>query len=225
MKKLLVGTMLFGLVMILPVSVGAAVDISISFPLPPPPPIPFPVPPEVIVIPDTYVYVVPDIDDDLFFWDGWWWRLWEGRWFRSRHYDRDWVYYRYIPHFYYDIDFGWRKFYRDRHWHGNPWNYQRIPYEHLRKNWRAWNDRQYWERDRRWNVERYQPPSPQQKQELRRKRQVEYGRRPDVRKHEQWMREQQRKPEVRKPQGPPQGGPYPPQPHGKSKGGGPEHRK
>jgi len=61
----------------------AAVDIHISIPLPPP--IVFPGPPELIVIPDTYVYVVPDIDADIFFGDGWWWRLWEGRWYRSRY--------------------------------------------------------------------------------------------------------------------------------------------
>jgi hypothetical protein len=41
-----------------------------------PPPIPFTAPPDVIVIPETNVYVAPDIDVDLFFWNGWWWRLW-----------------------------------------------------------------------------------------------------------------------------------------------------
>ncbi|MCG7852783.1 MAG: hypothetical protein MIO92_09700, partial [Methanosarcinaceae archaeon] len=58
-----------------------------------PPPIPFAAPPELIVLPETYVYVAPDIDVDLFFWNGWWWRPWEGRWFRSRNYNRDWGYY------------------------------------------------------------------------------------------------------------------------------------
>ncbi len=187
--------------MVAPIPTVAAVDIRIALPPPPlPPPIPFPAPPEVIVIPDTYVYVVPDIEGDIFFWDGWWWRLWEGRWYRSRHYDRGWVYYEYIPYFYYDIDFGWRSFYRDRHWHGHRWDYQRIPYGQLQKNWRIWKNNRYWERERKWNVERYEPLPPQKKQELRRQRQYEYGRRPDVQKHEQWKREQQRKPEFQQPQ-------------------------
>ena len=43
-----------------------------------PPPIPFAAPPELIVLPETYVYVAPDIDADIFFWNGWWWRPWEG---------------------------------------------------------------------------------------------------------------------------------------------------
>lgn len=197
MKKLLFGTMLLTLVIVDPIPTMAQVDIRISFPLPPP--IVFPAPPEVIVIPDTYVYVVPDIDVDIYFWDGWWWRLWEGRWYRSRYYDRDWVYYRYIPYFYYDIDFGWRGFYRDRNWHGHRWDYQRIPYQHLQRNWRGWYSNRYWERERKWNVEKYQPSPPKQKQELRRKRQYEYGRRPDVQKHEQWRREQQRQPQIQQP--------------------------
>lgn len=215
MKKLLLGGLLLTLVTIVPIPTIAQIDIRISIPLPPP--IVFPAPPEVIVIPNTYVYVVPDIDIDIFFWDGWWWRLWEGRWYRSRYYDRGWVYYRYIPYFYYDIDLGWRKFYRERHWHGHRWDYQRIPYQHLQRNWRSWNSNRYWEREIKWNIERYQPPSPQQKQEWRRQRQVEYGRRPDVQKYERWKKEQQRKPQGQKPQPPPF--------QEKPKGGDPRHRK
>jgi hypothetical protein len=77
----------------------------LEFPLPPA--IVFHGPIEVVVIPDTYiydVYAVPDIEVDIFFSRGWWWRPWEGRWYRSRYHDRGWVYYRYIPDFYYDID-------------------------------------------------------------------------------------------------------------------------
>jgi len=86
MKKLLFGTIFLVLVIVVPLPTIAAVDIHIGFPLPPP--IVFPAPPEVIVIPETYVYVVPDIDVDLFFWNGFWWRLGEGRWYRSLYDDR-----------------------------------------------------------------------------------------------------------------------------------------
>ena len=71
MKKLLFGTMLLALVIIVPTSTMARVDINIGIPLPPP--IVFAAPPEMIVIPETYAYVAPDIDADLFFWSGWWW--------------------------------------------------------------------------------------------------------------------------------------------------------
>src|SRR4030042_2936356 len=147
MKKLLFGTIFLALVIVVPIPTMAAVDIRISFPLPPP--IVFGAPPALIVLPETYVSVAPAIDVDLYFWNGWWWRLWEGRWYRSRYYDRGWVYYRYIPYFYYDIDFGWRGYYRDRNWHGQPWDYRRIPYQHLQQNWRGWDSQRYWGKEKK----------------------------------------------------------------------------
>ena len=81
MKKLLLGAILLALAMVVPIPAMAGVSINIGIPLPPP--IPFAAPPSVIVMPETSgVYVVPDVDADLFFWDGFWWRLWEGRWYR-----------------------------------------------------------------------------------------------------------------------------------------------
>ena len=117
MKKLLLGTMLLALICVVPIPTMAAVGISIGISLPPP--IVFAAPPDVIVMPDTNdVYVVPEIDADMFFWNGWWWRLWEGRWYRSQYYDRDWGYYDSVPGFYFDIDPGWRGYYRDHNWYG-----------------------------------------------------------------------------------------------------------
>src|SRR5512134_2709028 len=112
MKKLIVWTILSATFLAVPVPTMAGVDISIGISLPPP--VVFMEPPAVIVMPDTYyVYVVPDIDVDIFFWNGWWWRPWEGRWYRSRYYDRGWAYYSYVPRFYYDVDPGWRGYYRN----------------------------------------------------------------------------------------------------------------
>jgi hypothetical protein len=51
MKKLLFGTMLWALVIVVPIPT-MAVDIHVSIPLPPP--IVFAAPPEMIVIPETY---------------------------------------------------------------------------------------------------------------------------------------------------------------------------
>ena len=53
MKKLLFGTMLFGLVSVVPIPTMAAVDINVNIALPPP--IAFAAPPQLIVIPETYV--------------------------------------------------------------------------------------------------------------------------------------------------------------------------
>ncbi len=54
---------------------GGRMDIGVSVPLPPP--IMFPGPPHLVVIPETDVYAVPDVDVDVFFYGGWWWRPWE----------------------------------------------------------------------------------------------------------------------------------------------------
>jgi hypothetical protein len=114
-------------------------------------------PPDVIVIPGTYVYVVPDLDADLYFYSGWWWYLWEGSWYRSRYYDSGWIRYRSVPSFYRTIPRDWRRYYSGRNWEGYSWNYQRIPERELRSNWKSWSSRRYWEKQKNWWVEGYNP--------------------------------------------------------------------
>jgi hypothetical protein len=197
MKKLLFGTILLALVSVFPIMTMAAVDISIGISLPPP--IVFAAPPEVIVIPDTYVYVVPDLDVDIFFYGGWWWRPWEGRWYRSHYYDRGWGYYDSVPSFYFDVDPGWRGYYRDHNWYGHRWNYERIPHQRLQQSWKSWQNDRRWERRGTWGVQSYQPRPQQQRQELRQQRQQQYQQRPEVQQHQQ-QRQQQQKPQVQQPQ-------------------------
>jgi hypothetical protein len=192
MKKILFGTMLLAWVMVAPIPTMAGISINIGIPLPPP--IVFRAPPQVIVIPDADdVYAVPDIDVDVFFWNGWWWRPWEGRWYRSRYYNRGWAYYDGIPTFYFDVDPGWRGFYRNHSWHEHRWNFRRIPTSRLQKNWKSWHDNRYWRGKRTWGVQNYRVPPQQQKLEWRHQREQEYHRRPEVQKHQQWREEQQRR--------------------------------
>jgi hypothetical protein len=63
MKKLLLGTILLALAIVVPMPTMAGVDMNAGISLPPP--IVFEAPPEVIVMPDTSgVYVVADADAD-----------------------------------------------------------------------------------------------------------------------------------------------------------------
>ena len=198
MKKLLFGTMFLALVTAVPLPTMAAVDIRIGIGIPLPPPILFRAPPEVIVIPDTDdVYAVPDIEADVFFWNGWWWRPWEGRWYRSRYYDRGWAYYDNVPSFYFDVDPGWRGYYRNHNWQDHRWNYERIPNQRLQKNWKSWHDKRYWGGKRTWGVQSYRIPPKQQKEELRHRREQEYHQRRDVQQHQEWMEQQHRKEEYK----------------------------
>ncbi len=191
------GTFSLTLLTAVPTFTMASVDVHIS--IPPPPPIVFAGPPEVVVIPDTYVYVVPGIDVDLFFWDGWWWRLWEGRWYRSHYYDRGWAYYNHVPSFYFDVDPGWRAYYRSHNWYGHRWNYERIPYSRLQQNWKSWQNNRYWEKRGTWGVQSYQPRPVQQRQELRLQREQQYQQRQGVQQHQEQTRQQQRQSEVQNP--------------------------
>jgi len=167
MKKILLRAVFLALMVLMPVSVMAEVDVQVNVNIPLPPPIVFPAPPEVVVIPETYVYAVPDVDVDIFFYSGWWWRPWDGRWYRSRHYDRGWVYYRQVPSFFRAIPPGWRHDYRDRRWRGYEWEHRRIPHRDAEKNWRGWQKDRYWEKEHYWGVKRADRLPPGQAKKIR----------------------------------------------------------
>lgn len=171
MKKLLFGSLLLALVMVtgIPWMARAEVNVSIVFP----PPIVFSRPPELVVVPETYVYVVPDIDADIYFYRGWWWRLWEGRWYRSRHYDSNWSHYRRTPSFYAGFHSGWRNDYRERRWKGHQWNYQRIPHQQVQQNWKGWEKNRHWEKQQTWGVQGLRPQTRTQQRETVRPQQRE----------------------------------------------------
>ena len=155
MQKTFFGILLLGLVIVspLPARAGVHVGVNISLPLP----IVFVAPPELIVLPETNVYVAPDVEAEIYFYDGWWWRPWEGGWYRSRHYDSDWSYYEQVPSFYRRIPSDWRNDYRERRWRGSQWNYIHVPHEQVQQNWSAWQKSRYWERHKSWGVEGLQP--------------------------------------------------------------------
>lgn len=155
MGKILLGTILLALTLTVPMPARAEVFVDINIGMPPV--IEFAAPPELIVLPGTYVYVAPDVDEDIFFYGGWWWRPWEGHWYRSRHYDSGWVTYRSVPSFYRGIHSGWRDDYRAHQWQGHRWDYQRIPHRELNRNWKGWEKNRHWEQKQRWGVEGYRP--------------------------------------------------------------------
>ena len=160
MKKALVGTLLLVLVLGLPVAAMAGVNVDISISLPPL--IEFTAPPMMVVIPETYVYAVPDLAEDIYFYNGWWWRPWEGHWYRSRHYNSGWAYYQRVPSFYTGIPSGWRNDYRDHRWEGHQWDYQRIPHQKVQRNWNAWEKSRHWEKQQTWGVQGLQPRAQSQ---------------------------------------------------------------
>lgn len=101
-----------------------------------------PVNPSLVVIPGTYVYYVPDLEEDIFFYQGYWYRPWDGRWYRSRSYNGSWVYITNVPRILIDLPPGY---------HRVPREYKRIPYKEFNRNWNQWERKKYWDRDKTWH--------------------------------------------------------------------------
>ncbi len=159
MKKLLLGTVLLAFALTVPMPAKAEISVNIGISLPPL--IEFPAPPELIVLPGTYVYVAPDVNEDIYFYGGWWWRPWEGHWYRSRNYGSGWSYYRSVPTFYREIPSGWRDDYRAHSWQGRPWNHQQLPSQQVQRNWKGWKDNRHWEKQQTWGVQGLRPQTRQ----------------------------------------------------------------
>ncbi len=117
----------------------AEVNVGISIGVPPP--LVFEGPPDVVVVPSgsAYVYMVPDFPG-LYFYNNFWFRFYDGRWYRSRMYNGSWVRVKrsLVPRFVLDVP--------PDYYDSLPPGYHRIPYGDLRRNWRAWDRGHHWNR-------------------------------------------------------------------------------
>lgn len=158
MKKAIIGTLPLLVAALVPLSARAQIGVSVGVNVALPPPIVFSGPPEVVVLPESNVYVVPDVEADIFFSQGWWWRPWQGRWYRSRYYDRGWGYYRAAPPpFYRRVPPGWRNDYREHRWKGREWHHARVPHGEMERNWRGWEKDKHWKKHKGWGVQGMEP--------------------------------------------------------------------
>jgi hypothetical protein len=121
----------------------AEVSIGIEINIPgPPPPLVIHRPPPVVVIPRTYVYYPPDVEVDIFFYQGHWYRPHDGHWYRATGYNGPWGYVapREVPGVLFGLppDFRHHRS-RDRY----------IAHEELRKNWNTWEREKHWDKNGR----------------------------------------------------------------------------
>ncbi len=114
---------------------GAGVDVNVGIYAPPPAYV-APAPPPVVVIPGSYVYLVPGISVDILFYHGYWWRPYQGHWYRSGSYNGPWGYYRNVPHAIVALPPDYRRVSSGG---------QRIPYVQLRENWNKWEKEKHWD--------------------------------------------------------------------------------
>ena len=94
-----------------------------------PPPIVVAQPPEMVMVPGSDVYFVPDVNYDVFFYNGFWWSPRGERWYRARAYNGPWrvVPRRIIPPPVFRVPRDYRRVYlRERH----------VPYGQWKREWR-----------------------------------------------------------------------------------------
>jgi hypothetical protein len=145
---------------------GVHVNIGVNIPLPR---LFFPAPPAVVLIPGTYAYAVPDVDTDIVFYQGFWYRPHADRWFRAGSYNGPWKYigHQHVPAAIVGLPPGYR--------HIAP-GHQHIPYGHLKKNWHDWERHRYWDnneyRHEEWE-RRHQERREQRHEERREQRHEE----------------------------------------------------
>jgi len=110
------------------------VNVGINVPLPA---FVFHAPPPVVVIPGTYAYVVPDVDIDIVFFQGYWYRPYRDHWYRSASYNGPWRVHDRVPGELHSLPPDYRHV---------PPGHQRIPYGQLKKNWRGWEKEKHWDK-------------------------------------------------------------------------------
>jgi hypothetical protein len=139
MKRLLIACYLssvyavFGL--FFPVAGNAGISVDINIPLPG---IVITEPPAMAVVPGAYVYFAPDIEADLFFYRGYWYRPYEGRWYISLEYNGHWggIAIGNVPPALINLP----PDYRSTH----P-GHERMPWGMVQRNWRTWEEERYWD--------------------------------------------------------------------------------
>jgi len=92
-----------------------------------PPPIVVAEPPEVVFIPGSQVYFVPNPEIDVFFYNGYWWSPRGDRWYRAKAYNGPWgvVNKRYVPAPVYRVPKDYRVVYeKERHIPYGQWKKQ-----------------------------------------------------------------------------------------------------
>ena len=105
-----------------------------------PPPFQMSGQPELMPIPGRYVYFVSDIDVDIFFYHGKWYRPYKDHWFRSGSYNGPWDRIRDVPDPLQDLPADYRS--------SIPRGYFNVPYDELSDNWERWEREKYWDRSR-----------------------------------------------------------------------------
>jgi hypothetical protein len=131
-KLAFVALLLFSCLLAPRLIAGFGVDININLPI-----VQINEEPEMAVIPGTNIYFIYGYEYDYFFYDGYWWRSQDDRWYRSNHYNGTWKYQknRNVPAPFFKLSPEWRKI-TPTHSH--------IKYQDMKHNWKKWDKEKHW---------------------------------------------------------------------------------
>ncbi len=126
---------LLTMMILYPGTSSAGVNLSVTIPLPG---LVFTAPPAMVAIPGTYAYFAPDVEADIFFYHGYWYRPYGGRWYVSAGFNGPWGYIgvNRVPHALIDLPPSYRRV---------PPGYERVPYGMVSRNWQTWERERYWD--------------------------------------------------------------------------------
>lgn len=97
-------------------------------------------PPELVLIPGTYVYLAPGSDLNIVFYGGFWYRPHKGKWYRSDAYNGNWMEISIVPGEIRSLPSDWKNV---------PPGQERLPWGHVKKNWKQWENERHWDRRER----------------------------------------------------------------------------
>jgi len=139
-----------------------------------PPPIVVAEPPVVVMVPQSRIYYVPDIDIDVFFFAGYWWSPRGERWYRARSYNGPWVHMKPsgVPR---------AVIYMPRDYRGRYAHERHIPHDEWKRGYDSW-ERKNWNAHRSWEKEREQEWKKHKKHERYERERDRSGHRDDDRR-------------------------------------------
>jgi hypothetical protein len=134
-----VSSMLLAFSLFPPLKSNAEVNVTVTIPLPG---LVISAPPAMIVIPGTYVYYPPEVDMDIFFYHGYWYRPYREGWYIANGYNGPWrtIGAGRVPRAVIGVP---------PHYRRVSSGYERMPYGTVRGNWRTWERERYWDRHER----------------------------------------------------------------------------
>lgn len=95
--------------------------------------------PVMTVIPGTYIYFITESSEDIFFYQGYWWRPYKGRWHRANGFNGPWVFVKpgRVPPGMLKLPSGWRKL---------PPGHPSVKHSQVKNSWKQWEKEKHWDK-------------------------------------------------------------------------------